>query len=186
MLIIADAGHGYSTPGKRTVDGMREYEFNREVAHHLKIFLEKYQNTAVLFSHSDKRDVPLSERTSLANSHHADLFVSIHANASGDGKTWNGAGGIETFVHTSFPLKAFQLAQLLQKKLTAATCRKSRGIKGADFYVLKHTKMPAVLVECGFMTNKEEAGLLRTAAYQERCAWAIAEGIVERYGLLRR
>ena len=81
MKIILDAGHGCSTPGKRSPDGMREYEFNRAVASLAKEMLGKYQNTEVFFAHSDERDVPLAERTSLANNQNSDCYVSIHSNA---------------------------------------------------------------------------------------------------------
>ncbi|MFY4774972.1 N-acetylmuramoyl-L-alanine amidase family protein [Metabacillus sp. RGM 3146] len=186
MLIVLDAGHGYATPGKRSVDGMKEFEFNRDVAIKLKTKLEEHWEIHILFSHSDKRDVPLKERIDFANEKQADLFVSIHANASGNGTEWNEACGIETYVHTSFPLKAFQLAQVIQRTLVKATGRKNRGVKGAEFYVLKHTKMPSVLIECGFMTNKEEAAFLKSESYREKCSKAIADSITEYFHLLRK
>ena len=182
MKIILDAGHGYSTPGKRGPDGMREYEFNRAVASLAKEMLGKYQNTEVFFAHSDERDVPLAERTSLANTQNADCYVSIHANAYGTGE-WNSAGGIETYVYPSKPREALALAQKIQRNLISSTGLRDRGVKTADFHVLRETKMTAVLVECGFMTNKEEASLLRTPIYRKRCAQAIAKAIAEQYGL---
>jgi N-acetylmuramoyl-L-alanine amidase len=182
MKIILDAGHGYSTPGKRSPDGMREYEFNRAVAELAKEMLEKHQNTEVVFAHSDKRDVPLAERTALANKQNADCYVSIHANANGT-CGWNSAGGIETYVHPSKPREALSLAQKIQRNLISSTGLRDRGVKTADFQVLRETKMTAVLVECGFMTNKEEASLLRTPLYRKRCAQAIVKAIAEQYGL---
>ncbi|MDM5228460.1 N-acetylmuramoyl-L-alanine amidase [Cytobacillus sp. NJ13] len=182
MKIILDAGHGYSTSGKRSPDGMREYEFNRAVADLSKEMLEKYQNTEVFFAHSDERDIPLAERTALANKHNVDCYVSIHANAYGTGG-WNSAGGIETYVYPSKPREALALAQKIQRNLISATGLRDRGVKTADFQVLRETKMTAVLVECGFMTNKEEASLLRTPLYRKRCAQAIVKAIAEQYGL---
>ncbi|KON86349.1 cell wall hydrolase [Sporosarcina globispora] len=182
MKIILDAGHGYSTPGKRSPDGMREYEFNRAVASLAKEMLEKFQHTAVSFAHSDERDVPLAERAALANKQNANCFVSIHANAYGTGG-WNSAGGIETYVYPSKPREALALAQKIQRNLINATGLRDRGVKTADFQVLRETQMTAVLVECGFMTNKEEASLLRTPLYRKRCAQAIVKAIAEQYDL---
>ncbi|MBX9974340.1 N-acetylmuramoyl-L-alanine amidase [Cytobacillus firmus] len=182
MKIILDAGHGYSTSGKRSPDGMKEYEFNCAVADLSKEMLEKYQNTEVFFAHSDERDVPLAERTALANKQNVDCYVSIHANAYGTGG-WNSAGGIETYVSPSKPREALVLAQKIQRNLISSTGLRDRGVKTADFQVLRETKMTAVLVECGFMTNKEEASLLRTPLYRKRCAQAIVKAIAEQYGL---
>ncbi|WP_436373595.1 N-acetylmuramoyl-L-alanine amidase [Cytobacillus sp. BC1816] len=182
MKIILDAGHGFSTSGKRSPNGMREYEFNRAVAELAKEMLESYQNTVVSFAHSDIRDVPLAERTALANKQNADCYLSIHANAFGTGG-WNSAGGIETYVYPSKPREALALAQKIQRNLISSTGLRDRGVKTADFQVLRETKMTAVLVECGFMTNKEEASLLRTPLYRKRCAQAIVKAIAEQYGL---
>src|SRR5690606_23064088 len=100
MKIVIDAGHGPDTPGKRSPDGsLREYQFNSAVARYVadKLF-GGYEGIEILMTHDDSRDVPLKERTDRANAWKADLFVSIHANAAGDGTSWNSAQGIETFV----------------------------------------------------------------------------------------
>ncbi|MBO1513975.1 N-acetylmuramoyl-L-alanine amidase [Metabacillus bambusae] len=185
MKIMIDAGHGYETPGKRTVDGMKEYEFNRAVANEMKNLFSTYEHVTVQFSHSDKQDVPLSERTAKANQAEADLFVSIHANAHGNGREWTSAVGIETYVYFSKPKAAYELAKIVQANLVKETSRKDRGVKTANFHVLKATRMTAILCECGFMTNKAEAGLLRTIDYRNRCAEAIVKGIVSYFNLKR-
>ncbi|HEY9577300.1 MAG TPA: N-acetylmuramoyl-L-alanine amidase [Pseudobacillus sp.] len=180
MRIMIDAGHGYSTSGKRTPDGMREFEFNQDVSILTRKKLEE-KGISVSFSHSDQEDVPLDARVSKANRWKADLFLSIHANAYGDG--WNDANGIETFIHSSRPKQAEAVAKAIQQRLIALTGRKNRGVKTANFYVLRKTLMPAVLIEAGFMTNLEEAQLLRTASYRELCAQAIAEAVEKVYKL---
>ena len=171
MKIIIDAGHGPHTPGKRSPDGMREFEFNQETA----LFLKPLLPGDVQFVHHNKRDVPLQERVRKANNAKADLYVSIHANAFGTG--WSSAQGIETYIHSSRPAKAMAIAQAVQHELIHATGRRSRGVKTADFYVLRHTQMSAILVEAGFMTHREEARLLRTASYRKTCALAIATAV---------
>lgn len=175
MKIIIDAGHGPETNGKRSPDGrLREFYFNGVVANEVKKQLTAIGHT-VIFSHDTKQDVPLYERTTLANRLKVDLFVSIHANAFGTG--FNAANGIETFTYTAASAGSKKLSSFIHQALLLATGRKNRGQKKADFAVLRDTRMPAVLVECGFMTNQEELALLKTGDYQKRCARAIAFGI---------
>jgi len=102
-------------------------------------------------------------------------FVSIHANAFGNG--WNNANGIETFVYPTASKKSKALASLVQSALITACKRTDRGVKKANYTVLRETRMPAVLIECGFMTNREEAALLMSNAYRVQCARAIAHAL---------
>jgi N-acetylmuramoyl-L-alanine amidase len=183
MKIMVDAGHGYNTPGKRSPDGLKEYEFTRAVANYARRLLESYQNVNVFFSHSDERDVPLQERTNSANILKVDLFVSIHANAYGS--TWNNANGIETFVYVTKPRVSYELAQKIQRNLITSTGLKNRGVKTADFHVLRESNMDAVLVECGFYTNPEEVKLIRSESYRRKCAEAITKAIVDQYKLIK-
>lgn len=182
MKIMLDAGHGYSTPGKRSPDGFREYEFNRAVANFAKTLLESYKDVTVYFAHSDKRDVPLKERTDQANRLKVDCYVSIHANAFGSAG-WNNARGIETYVHPSRPKIATELARKVQRNLVIATGLTDRGVKTSDFHVLRETAAEAILVECGFLTNREELKLLRSEAYQRTCAESIVKGLQDQFKL---
>jgi len=183
MKIVLDAGHGYQTPGKRSPNGMREFEFNRDVANYTKQMLLNYENVEIIFTHSDERDVPLTERTDQANRLNVDIFISIHANAYGSGG-WNSVNGIETYVYTSRPKEAYEVANVIHKNLIEKTGRTSRDVRAANFHVLRETKMTAILCECGFMTNKEEAALLKTAVYRKSCAEAIVNGLVSYYRLM--
>jgi N-acetylmuramoyl-L-alanine amidase len=183
--IVLDAGHGYETAGKRTVDGsMREWEFNNTVALKVAEKLKGYENVTWLLTHdkTGKEDIPLKNRTDNANKWGADVFVSIHANANGSGE-WDSASGIETYIYTNASNESLVLASTIQNHLIRETNRKNRGVKKANLYVTKNTNMPACLVECGFMTNKEEAALLKTDKYREQCANAIVKGLVEVYKL---
>ncbi|MRX72349.1 N-acetylmuramoyl-L-alanine amidase [Bacillus lacus] len=183
MRIAIDAGHGPMTRGKQTVDGMKEYSFNSAAAEELSRLLQQYHNVQTLFTHHHSMDVPLAERAAAANRWKADLLISIHANAHGNGEAWNSANGIETFVHTSRPPAAVEAAKSIQKQLIFITNRRDRGVKAADYFLLRKTAMTAILCECGFMTNKTEAALLRTHSYRQDCARAICTGIAECYGL---
>lgn len=183
MKIVLDSGHGINTPGKRTPNGsMKEFEFNSAVANYTKDILANYQ-CEVAFTHdpTGKVDIPLDKRTDYANRWGADVFVSIHANASGS--DWSNAEGIETYVYTSKPKEAVELAHKIHSRLIVTTGRKDRGIKTADFHVLRETHMTSILCECGFMTSHEESTLLKSTDYRLKCATAIAEGLIEQYGL---
>jgi len=186
MLIYLDAGHaGFGvTPGKRTPDGsLYEWDFNNKVAVYVEEELKNYQNVSVKRAddRTGRTDVSLSERTNRANRDKASVFVSIHANAYGSG--WNTAKGIETFVYPSKPAEAVKLANAVQKHMVKDTGRRNRGVKTANFAVLRTSNMTAILCECGFMTEKEEAALLKSDSYRRKIAHAIVKGLVETYGL---
>jgi N-acetylmuramoyl-L-alanine amidase len=184
MKIMIDAGHGLNTSGKRSPDGsLMEFEFNNPVAHFVRDLLLKYQDVQVQFSHDTTGvvDVPLNTRANKANQWGADLFVSIHANAFG--AAFNNAQGIETFIYTNNRSEDRALAEKIQAALIARTGRVNRGVKTANFAVLRQTNMTSVLVENGFMTNREELNLLKMEEYQRSCAEGIVAGIVSQYNL---
>lgn len=178
---MLDAGHGYQTPGKRSPDNFQEYVFNREVALAMKKLLMNYEEVTVHFAHLDVKDVLLEERTNLANKLNVDCYISIHANAYGS--SWNEVRGIETYVYPTKPKEAMQLARRIQNNLINATSLPDRGVKTADFHVLRETKMTAVLIECGFMTNQQDVNRLRSETYQQTCAIAIVKALVDQYQL---
>jgi N-acetylmuramoyl-L-alanine amidase len=192
-LIALDNGHGIKTPGKRTpkwTDGtvsiytkkdfMHEWEFNRGVVKRLKPLLEA-NGFAVLEVSPTDVDTGLMKRVKLANDAKADIFVSVHANALGN--VWNErVEGIETL--TMGTGSGLKLGQILQKHLVWATGLRDRGMKdGTKLAVVRYTKMPSALVECGFMDNPAEAKMLNMAEYRMICARALAQGICEYYGV---
>ncbi|WLR41664.1 N-acetylmuramoyl-L-alanine amidase [Bacillus carboniphilus] len=187
IKIVLDAGHGMHTPGKRVPDGtMREWEFNSKVVQKTIRKLKEYQDVMILRvdDHTGEKDIPLVERTNKANSFAANCYVSVHANAYGRGFT--NPSGIETYIYPSRPKEALSLASLVQKNLVHETGRRNRGVKAANFHVLRETKMTAILCECGFMTNKEESQLLKSDQYRQKCADAIAQGIASQYKLKKK
>ncbi|WP_194841052.1 N-acetylmuramoyl-L-alanine amidase family protein [Sporosarcina cascadiensis] len=175
-LIVLDAGHGPETPGKRSPDGkLREFQFNLAVAEMVGVRLTR-EGLNVRYVHENSRDVPLSERTAAANRMKADAYVSIHANAHTSG--WSEAQGIETYIYPAASKSSAILANLVQQSLIAACKRLDRGVKKANFAVLRDTQMPAILAECGFMSHKTEAVLLQNKVYLLQCARALAFGIL--------
>lgn len=184
MKIAIDPGHGSNTAGKRTPpfpDGsvMKENEFNEAVAALLAVELQK-QGFETIQVAPEQEDTPLPTRADRANLAKADLYISIHANAFGG--DWNNAQGIETFVYNLSDQQTVSIAKAIQSSLVAATGRADRGVKeNPSLYVLHATTMPAVLVECGFMTHVAEAKLLRDMAYRRTVARAICKGVCRYY-----
>jgi N-acetylmuramoyl-L-alanine amidase len=109
----------------------------------------------------------------LANRLNANLFVSIHANAISMSRP--DVNGVETYYYSS----GRALAQTIQNSILQATGAPNRGVRRARFYVLRHTAMPAVLVEVGFVTGRDDAPRLADASYRELMAQAIARGILQ-------
>lgn len=191
-LIALDDGHGMKTAGKRsptlpnglkseTGNFMHENEFNRAVKRKLNKKLKDCGFKTVLVAPTDD-DTPLSTRVRVANTSGADIYVSIHANAF-DGKfDGNDPEGVETY-HYPTSSKGKKLANTIHKHLIQGTKQKNRGVKTANFYVLKHTKMPAVLIEAGFMDSPNEIKLLLSDAFREEVATEIAKGICEYFGV---
>jgi N-acetylmuramoyl-L-alanine amidase len=185
--IAIDDGHGRETAGKRTPafsDGsvMRENEFNEAVALYLEKALKRC-GFDVLMVAPETTDTPLKTRVQRANNAKADVYISIHANAIGD--RWSTANGVESWIYEGVKngSQTYKLAEFVHNYLINATGRRDRGIKRSkDLYVLNSTKMHAVLVECGFMTNLEEAKLLQDDGYRRKCAEGICMGICTFYG----
>lgn len=182
--ISLDAGHGINTPGKRTPDdSLHEWQFNSEVVRYMQLELANYQDVAVLRvdDPTGQRDVPLKERTDRVNGWGSNVHVSIHANAAGSG--WSDAHGIETYVYKTSLKEAMALAGHVQSSLVAATGLSDRGVKAGDLHMVRETHMTAILVEGPFMTNQQEAELLKSDDFRRKYAVALVSGIAAQYGL---
>lgn len=177
--IMIDAGHGGWDPGKPGITGQDEKHINLSIAEDLQIFLEHGGSFAVVARDADealstrKKD-DLYQRTELSDASGADITVSIHQNSypSADVK------GAQVFYHESSE-KGKLLAELVQKSINEfADVGNSRAAKSSEaYYILKNTKAPAIIVECGFISNPGDEAKLNTQAYQEKMAWAIYSGI---------
>lgn len=187
IIIALDDGHGTDTAGKETPafsDGrkMKENEFNAATAGYLKEALER-NGFSVLMVAPEEKDTPLQTRVQRANKANAAVYISIHANAYGT--AWNDANGIETIIYEKVmgDSDTYRIAKGIHDELIRECGRRNRGIKRrGDLYVLEATKMHAVLVECGFMTNPEEGKLLLDEGYRRKCAEAICRGVCGFYG----
>jgi N-acetylmuramoyl-L-alanine amidase len=177
MKIVLDPGHGGRDPGAVGPNGLKEAAVNLAVAKKAADMLRQ-AGAEVKLTRTTDVFVDLQPRCDIANSFGADYFVSIHCNSAGTPQ----AEGTETYCY-KLGGQGEALAKAVQAELIAATGRADRGIKTANYYVLRKTNMPAVLVELAFISNPEEERLLGSPDYQEKCATAIAKGISKVIGV---
>lgn len=174
-VICLDAGHGGPDPGAIGPGGLKEKDVTLDVVLKLKELLQKEGAQVILTRDSDRvgdpdsRVVELSRRVKLANSQGAQLFLSVHCNAAANPE----ARGSEVYFHqaSSRPL-ALSLEEALKK-----TGLPWRGIKQGNFLVIRKAQMPAVLVELAFISNPVEEKMLANAAWRQRWASSLLEGI---------
>jgi len=171
FTVAVDAGHGGSDPGA-SGNGLVEKEVTLAVSKKLQKQLEN-RGAKVIMTRKDDTYIALGERARIANSVKTDIFVSVHLNSFSSAS----ANGTETFYHANSK-EGKKLAAEIQKELVKALKMSDRGVKvppGGGFAVLNQTKMPAVLAELGFLTNKDDAKILKTK--QNEAAKAISDGI---------
>lgn len=172
VAIAIDPGHGGRDPGAVGIGGLQEKHVVLPISQRVAELLEQEGIQAVL-TRRDDREIDLAPRVQLANRLNANLFVSIHANAISMSRP--DVNGVETYYYSS----GRALAQTIQNSILQATGAPNRGVRRARFYVLRHTAMPAVLVEVGFVTGRDDAPRLADASYRELMAQAIARGILQ-------
>ncbi|WCF06150.1 N-acetylmuramoyl-L-alanine amidase family protein [Paenibacillus thiaminolyticus] len=175
--VVIDAGHGAHDSGAVSVKKRYEKDFNLSLALKVGEILSQDDRFNTVLSREDDTFLELSERAQLANSLNADLFVSIHAN-SVDNKP--SVSGTETYYWRS-ESKAF--AETMHKHLMEGTQFKDRGVRQANHHVTRETKMPAILLEVGFLTNAAEEAQLFDEQFQQRVAGNIVKGILDYLGL---
>ncbi len=177
--VCIDPGHGGKDPGAMSRWGLAEKEVVLATALLLAAELRERKFDVVL---TRERDVfiELEDRPAVASRRGADLFVSIHANAMRDASYrgleifyWYGSWGAAS---PAVRREGVELAQAIRRACERAGLR-VRSMRGADYKVLRYSKVPATLVEIGFLTNRAEEQALRTTAYRQRVARAIADGI---------
>ena len=175
FFVVIDPGHGGPDPGAIGIGGLRETDVVLDVSKIVQKLLSE-KGVQVKLTRKNEVDMDLPPRVSFANRTNADIFVSIHANASrGKRKDIN---GLETFYYRGW--RGRLLARRIQKQiLKVSPGSPDRGVKQGRFYVIKNTKMPAVLVEIGFLTGRLDARRLEKSIHRNRIAYAIAKGILE-------
>lgn len=175
--IVIDPGHGGRDPGARSSSGLRESDVVLEVGLELANMLERAGAEVYLTRDSDVY-LSLPERAQMANDISADIFVSIHANAAAN----TGAKGTETYYHhTPRDPRSSTLARELQRSLVEELNTVDRGVKQANFHVIRETNMASVLVELGFLTNAEDEAMMRRGNFSTQAARALFDGIESFY-----
>lgn len=185
MKIALDAGHGLKTAGKQTPDGIKEWEINDKVRDKIVEKLKDYDVTFIFPDNNEgKKDEGLTARRTMYVNANADVCVSLHQNAL-KGK-WGKHTGIEVYVDKNCTKEDMELAEAIYKRLVEYTGLKGRGIKKADFTVINQNKIPAVLVEGGFMDSTIDYPVITSEKGQDAYARAVAEGLIEFLGLKKK
>jgi N-acetylmuramoyl-L-alanine amidase len=169
--IVIDAGHGGKDPGAISYYGFYEKTVNLDVAQQVADILREKGHRVVMTRDSDVF-IELEDRAAVANQSRADVFISIHADASARSST----NGFTLYTARSASWAAENLANAIDDRMTR-TSISSNGVKQADFRVLVRTQCPAVLVELGYLSNYWEAKQLKNVNMQKKLAQAIADGI---------
>ena len=179
-VIVIDAGHGGWDPGM-VHSKVEEKDINLSIAKKLQVFLEQGGATVIVTRLDDKglanrKAGDMHARSQIANTSHADIFVSIHQNSYSN----SNVKGFQAFYYNESD-NSKKLADSIQAKLKEFVNPGNKlGAKAnKNYFVLKQTAMPAVLVECGFLTNYNDRTNLVSDAYQEKIAWGIYLGIVD-------
>src|SRR5262249_34948508 len=173
--VVVDAGHGGKDSGAYRRYGPPEKMVALDVAQRLNRKLHESQLKTVMTRNSDVF-IELNDRVAIENAEKNAIFVSIHFNDS----RRRGVRGFETYYHSG---ASFDLAHGIQQKLVTIPRSKNGGVHTANFRVLRLASCPAVLVECGYLSNRNDGSQARDAEYRELLADRIAEAIVEqRFG----
>lgn len=172
--VVIDPGHGGKDGGAEGVSGRYEKDFNLQLSNKIVALLDEVDEIQVSMTRVDDTFISSvdRERAEIANQLNADLFISIHGNTYTD----TSVSGTETYYYDDSSLL---LANIMQRRVAKASGFRDRGVKQENYFVIKDTNMPAVLIEVGFLTNAEEEKQMWDPSVQEAIAQAIVNGIKE-------
>ncbi|MEI6351181.1 MAG: N-acetylmuramoyl-L-alanine amidase [Verrucomicrobiota bacterium] len=168
--VVIDAGHGGHDRGGIPGQQIAEKTLTLDVAQRLRTILREAGLRTVM-TRNDDHFISLQKRVEIANAQRNAIFVSVHFNSA----KRHGADGLETYYYAK---SGMNLASRIQARLVRVYATENRGIKRARFFVLRKTKIPAVLAECGFLTNGHEGALCLKAAHRQRLAEALGRAIL--------
>ena len=191
ITVIVDAGHGEPDGGAVGVSGVLEKDINLQIAlktaevlegKNFNVVMTRTEDSGIYDKNSEtireKKRSDMKNRLKIMTESDAELFLSIHMN-SFEGKT---AHGLNVFYTEEFP-EIEPLAEAIQLRISEITDADPHAVKSADnrLYLMKNPPIPAILAECGFLSNPNEEKKLTNEDYQSRIAWAIAEAIEDYY-----
>lgn len=186
QVIIVDPGHGGIDPGKVGVNNALEKDINLSISFKLKTYLEEAGYEVILTRTDDnglyslgdtnRKRADMKKRVDLINETNPALTISVHQNSFQQASS----KGAQVFYHEK-STEARKLAELIQEqlKLVLNNGNKRLAKSNNSYYMLKNTTCPIVIVECGFLSNPEEADLLLNEDYQNKIAYAMTEGVKE-------
>ncbi len=171
-VIVVDAGHGGSDPGAIGPSGVRESDVVLDISRKIEATLGA-AGAEVIMTRTADRTVDIYDRPAMANGRGADVFISVHANADPNGR----AEGTETYYHRSNNPASEMLARAIHSQTVGNLARPDRGVRTADFAVLREAEMPAALLETLYLSSAEEERLLLDQAVQQKVADAVLAGL---------
>ena len=186
--IVLDAGHGGRDDGCTGVSGVKEQDINLKITKTLKVYLETlgikvvltradgnglYDTNATNFKTSD-----MAKRMDIIRGCKADMVISIHCNSYKDKKQ----SGAQVFYQEDDTVSQ-ELANIMQSQLKSQLEGARSESNHGDYFLLKESSMPAVLIECGYLSNEREEKLLNSVTYQNKIAYSIMCGVVAYFGL---
>ncbi|OCT14160.1 hypothetical protein A8709_25290 [Paenibacillus pectinilyticus] len=171
LTVVIDAGHGDNDPGALSITGRHEKDFTLATAKKVEALLAQDKRIHVLMTRSDDTFIPLDDRVSFANNIAADLFLSIHGNSA---KAT--VSGTETYYNRP---ESLAFANVIHKYAVPATGFADRKVREADYRVITKTTMPAVLLEVGYLSNKNDETAMYKDAFQDKIAAALVTAIKE-------
>lgn len=184
--VCLDPGHGVETKGKRSPDGTYlEHEFNLDMAKRMQKLLQAC-GVSVVLTRADEHTATLEQRVKVANRvQNLNLFVSLHSNAAGAGEWVDSARGYVIYTSQAGDTAGRNIAAraILKRIKDAGILVRGNGIAHSLFYVLRYTTAPAVLIEHGFHTSREDVALLKTDAYRQKLAVENVRGICDFLGI---
>ena len=188
-VIVLDAGHGKPDEGAQSSTGTTEAETNLKITLKVQSLLEQSGATVILTRSDDeaiydldsktlkqKKISDIHNRVKIGNEAHADIFVSIHLNKIPQEQYW----GWQCFYKEGNE-QSIKLAKSLQENLNESIQKENKRVamKLENVYIMKHVEIPISIVECGFLSNKEEEKMLLEDEYQNKLAWGIYNGIMD-------
>ena len=172
LVVIIDPGHGGKDSGALGIGGVQEKDVILPIGKRIAEILER-NGIQVIMTRDSDFFVSLPGRVTIAQRANADAFVSIHANSAGENRPE--VNGLETYHYNT----GLTLARIVHSKILQSLNIRDRSVRKARFYVLRKNSMPAILVETGYLTGRNDVAKLRTTAYQNQMADAIAQGILQ-------
>ena len=179
VKIFIDPGHGGTDPGAQA-NGLQEKNVTLQIASRIRdILISEYENVTVLMSRNGDQTVSLNSRTNAANNWGADFYLSVHINSGG-------GTGFESYIYRGVGRPTLTYQEFIHNKVLEQVPLKNRGIKQADFHVLRESRMDALLTESGFIDHAEDAERLKNPGFLASLARGHALGIAACYRLPKK